>query len=54
MNLVFIWLKFLTIWRLARSAALLDGIDSPENMNRCLFNNHCFEGFWRSWHRGFN
>ena len=66
MNLVFIWLKFLTIWRLARSAALLDGIfilfsfkiklgiDSPENMNRCLFNNHCFEGFWRSWHRSFN
>jgi D-alanyl-lipoteichoic acid acyltransferase DltB (MBOAT superfamily) len=23
-------------------------------MNRCVFNNYCFEGFWRSWHRGFN
>lgn len=23
-------------------------------MNRCIFNNYCFEGFWRSWHRGFN
>ena len=23
-------------------------------MNRCLFNNYCFEGFWRAWHRSFN
>lgn len=23
-------------------------------MNRCIFNNYNFEGFWRSWHRGFN
>jgi hypothetical protein len=53
-NLIFIWLKFLTIWRIARSIALLDGINCPENMNRCVYNNYCFEGFWRSWHRGFN
>ena len=53
-NLIFIWLKFLTIWRIARSIALLDGINCPENMNRCIMNNYCFEGFWRSWHRGFN
>lgn len=25
LNLIFIWLKFLTIWRLARAAALIDG-----------------------------
>ena len=23
-------------------------------MNRCMCNNYSFEGFWRSWHRGFN
>ena len=23
-------------------------------MGRCIYNNYCFEGFWRSWHRGFN
>lgn len=23
-------------------------------MNRCIINNKCLEGFWRSWHRGFN
>lgn len=23
-------------------------------MNRCIFNNYCFQGFWRMWHRGFN
>ena len=29
-------------------------MDVPENMNRCVHNNYNFEGFWRSWHRGFN
>jgi D-alanyl-lipoteichoic acid acyltransferase DltB (MBOAT superfamily) len=33
---------------------MVDGLDSPENMNRCLFNSINFEGFWRMWHRGFN
>lgn len=53
-NLYFIWLKFMTIWRIARSISLIDGINCPENMNRCIMNNYCFEDFWRSWHRGFN
>jgi hypothetical protein len=26
LNLIFIWLKFLTLWRLSRAAALIDGI----------------------------
>lgn len=52
--LVMIWLKFLVLWRTARCFALFDDVESPENMNRCIFNNYCFEGFWRSWHRGFN
>ncbi|KRX04362.1 hypothetical protein PPERSA_05623 [Pseudocohnilembus persalinus] len=52
--LMFIWYKFLSIWRFFRCWALLDGIETPENMNRCICNNYCFEGFWRSWHRSFN
>lgn len=42
------------IWRITRAWALCDGIESPENMNRCICNNYTFEGFWRSWHRSFN
>lgn len=64
MNLIFLWYKFLCIWRIARGWALLDGnynkfiiiigIETPENMNRCLYNSYNFSGFWRSWHRSFN
>ena len=53
-ELVFLWMKFSCIWRLPRAFALLNGIETPENMNRCVMNNYCFEGFWRSWHRSFN
>lgn len=54
LELIFLWFKFLLIWRIPRAWALLDGIEVPENMNRCMCNNYTFEGFWRSWHRGFN
>jgi len=33
---------------------IFDGIDSPENMNRCVNNNFTFTGFWRSWHGSLN
>lgn len=52
--LMFIWYKFMVIWRVSRAWSLIDGIETPENMNRCVFNNYSLEGFWRSWHRGFN
>ena len=52
--LKWIWLKFTVLWRFFRLWALLDGIESPENMGRCMSNNYCFEGFWRMWHRAFN
>lgn len=52
--LVFIWLKFNFIWKYSRCWALWDGIECPENMNRCIMNNFTFQMFWRSWHRGFN
>ncbi|KAI8621976.1 MBOAT, membrane-bound O-acyltransferase family-domain-containing protein [Chytriomyces sp. MP71] len=53
-NLKHIWLKLLVIWRFFRMWALLDGIETVENMNRCMTNNYSAGGFWRSWHRSFN
>ena len=52
-NLNIIWLKLLIPWRLFRTWALLDGIDPPENMIRCMSNNYSSLAFWRSWHRSF-
>ena len=52
--LKWIWLKFLVIWRFFRLWGICDGVESPENMGRCMSNNYCFEGFWRMWHRAFN
>ncbi|KAK0569756.1 glycerol transporter [Tilletia horrida] len=53
-NLVIVWLKLLIPWRFFRLWALLDGLDPPENMIRCVANNYSTLGFWRSWHRSYN
>ena len=53
-NLVFIFLKFSLIWKVARLWGWADGIYCEENMNRCIYNNYNFEGFWRQWHRSYN
>ncbi|KAK8072494.1 glycerol: H+ symporter [Apiospora saccharicola] len=53
-NLHMIWLKLLLPWRLFRLWALIDGIDPPENMLRCVSNNYSTFAFWRSWHRSYN
>ncbi|KAF9433347.1 glycerol transporter [Entomortierella beljakovae] len=53
-NLVLIWLKLMIIWRFFRLWALLDGIEAPENMIRCVINNYSALGFWRSWHKSYN
>jgi D-alanyl-lipoteichoic acid acyltransferase DltB (MBOAT superfamily) len=53
-NLKHIWLKLLLPWRFFRLWALLDGIDPPENMVRCMSNNYSVTQFWRGWHRSFN
>eukprot|EP00026_Physarum_polycephalum_P006722 Phypoly_transcript_06773.p1 GENE.Phypoly_transcript_06773~~Phypoly_transcript_06773.p1 ORF type:complete len:556 (+),score=47.78 Phypoly_transcript_06773:236-1669(+) len=50
----FMYTKFLIIWRFFRVVSMFDGIDVPENMNRCVNNNFTFTGFWRSWHASFN
>ncbi|DBA77765.1 hypothetical protein WJX77_010553 [Trebouxia sp. C0004] len=52
--LMFMWLKFLVIWRFFRMWALLDGIQVPENMLRCICNNYDIEGFWKGWHASYN
>lgn len=48
------WMKFLLIWRFFRLWALLEGITPPENMTRCMSNNHSLEHFWKGWHSSFN
>lgn len=53
-NLNVIWLKLLIPWRLFRFWSLVDGIDPPENMIRCMDNNYSALAFWRAWHRSFN
>lgn len=46
--------QLLIPWRFFRLWALLDGIDPPENMVRCMANNYSTLGFWRAWHRSYN
>ncbi|CEM06476.1 unnamed protein product [Vitrella brassicaformis CCMP3155] len=53
-TLGFIWLKFLVIWRFFRLWAMADGVETHENMGRCVYNNYSTEEFWRTWHRSFN
>ncbi|RMZ70149.1 glycerol:h+ symporter [Pyrenophora seminiperda CCB06] len=53
-NLKHIWLKLLIPWRFFRLWSLLDGIDPPENMVRCMSDNYSVMHFWRGWHRSFN
>jgi hypothetical protein len=47
-------LQLLNVWRFFRLWAMLDGIEAPENMVRCMANNYSTLGFWRSWHRSYN
>ena len=53
-NLHIIWLKLLIPWRLSRLWALVDGMDPPENMLRCVSDNYSTLLFWRAWHRSYN
>lgn len=53
-SLHIIWLKLLLPWRLFRLWAVVDGIDPPENMVRCVSNNYSTQLFWRAWHRSYN
>lgn len=50
----FMWLKFFLIWRYFRFWSLVGGVETPENMPRCINNCHDLESFWKSWHASFN
>ncbi|XWS65402.1 hypothetical protein CRYUN_Cryun05aG0109600 [Craigia yunnanensis] len=50
----FMWLKFFLIWRYFRFWSLINGIEAPENMPKCVNNCHDLESFWKSWHASFN
>ncbi|KAK0729264.1 MBOAT, membrane-bound O-acyltransferase family-domain-containing protein [Apiosordaria backusii] len=52
-NLHIVWLKLLLPWRFFRLWSLVDGIDPPENMLRCMSNNYSALSFWRGWHRSY-
>ncbi|KAL2021404.1 hypothetical protein VTK56DRAFT_7157 [Thermocarpiscus australiensis] len=52
-NLHVIWLKLLLPWRFFRLWSLVDGVDPPENMLRCVSNNYSTLSFWRGWHRSY-
>lgn len=54
LNLKHIWLKLLIIWSFFRLWALSDGIETIENMDRCMSNNFSPMAFWRHWHRSYN
>lgn len=50
----FMWLKFLLIWRYFRFFSLINGIEAPENMPKCINNCYNLESFWKNWHASFN
>ena len=52
--LAFLWLKFSVIWKGFRFFGLLDGVESPEDMQRCFSNTVRVAEFWRDWHASFN
>ena len=53
-NLKMIWLKLMIIWRFFRMWAMLDGVETLENMGRCMSNHYSGVQFWRDWHTSFN
>ncbi|KAL3515833.1 hypothetical protein ACH5RR_022735 [Cinchona calisaya] len=50
----FMWLKFFLLWRYFRFWSLINGIEAPENMPKCLNNCYSLETFWKNWHASYN
>ncbi|KAG0454480.1 hypothetical protein HPP92_023772 [Vanilla planifolia] len=50
----FMWLKFLLIWRYFRFWSMVAGVETIENMPKCINNCYSLENFWKSWHASFN
>ncbi|KAI9139714.1 MBOAT, membrane-bound O-acyltransferase family-domain-containing protein [Paraphysoderma sedebokerense] len=53
-NLKIIWLKLSVIWKFFRFWGWCDGIETVENMKRCMSNNYSARGFWKDWHTSYN
>eukprot|EP00494_Astrolonche_serrata_P004522 UN04535 len=53
-QLCLIWLKFLCLWRYFRFFSLLDGINTVDNMQLCMWAQPSIIGFWKGWHCSFN
>ncbi|KAH8611504.1 putative MBOAT membrane bound O acyltransferase family [Trypanosoma vivax] len=53
-TLIFLWLKFSLIWKTARLAAFVDGVEVPEDLPRCIGGSKSIREFWREWHASFN
>ncbi|KAI4313910.1 hypothetical protein L6164_026853 [Bauhinia variegata] len=45
--------KILLIWRYFRFWSLINGIEAPENMPKCINNCYNLENFWKNWHASF-
>lgn len=54
MAVLYIYLKFLVIWRVFRAWAIVDGIYPPENMPQCIICTTSIADFWKGWHSSFN
>lgn len=46
-NLHTVWLKLLIPWRFFRLWALVNELDAPENMVRCMSDNYSTLAYWR-------
>jgi protein-cysteine N-palmitoyltransferase HHAT len=53
-NLKMIWLKLMIIWRFFRLWAMCDGVETVENMGRCMSNHYSGVEFWKHWHSSYN
>lgn len=51
---LYLYLKFLCIWRFFRAWALLDGVYPPENMPQCIIMTTSVADFWKGWHSSYN
>jgi len=48
------WMTLLLLWRFSRLTALLDSIDTVENMPQCVHFQCSFANLWRVWHASLN
>ncbi|KAI8900829.1 membrane bound O-acyl transferase [Globomyces pollinis-pini] len=53
-NLNVIYLKLMVMWRFFRLWAMVDGIETQENMTQCITNQYSCSGFWKGWHASYN